>query len=100
MAIDDGIAVQDLDYAKLKTQLEKDGQRLAWRDQPSAANDAVSTDDAQPSAVVIDVPVVVEEDGDLPVPLHAGHGLYDDSLVVLRDHRLTSVVLDQLVRQF
>jgi hypothetical protein len=36
MAIDENIAVQDLDYAKLKAQLEKDGQRLAWRDQPSA----------------------------------------------------------------
>ncbi len=31
LAIDAGIAVQDLDYAALKTQLEKGGQILSWR---------------------------------------------------------------------
>lgn len=33
MAITDGIAVQDVDYAKLKLKLERDGQRLVWNDQ-------------------------------------------------------------------
>lgn len=30
-AIDDDVPVQDVDYAKLKTRLEKDGQVLEWR---------------------------------------------------------------------
>lgn len=34
LAIDEGIAVQDLDYGKLKASLEKDGQRLAWQEDP------------------------------------------------------------------
>lgn len=33
LALDNGIAVQDLKYANLKARLEKDGQRLVWRDQ-------------------------------------------------------------------
>ena len=32
MAIQEGVAVQDVDYGKLKTQLEHDGQRLVWGD--------------------------------------------------------------------
>ena len=32
LAIDEGIAVQDLDYAKLKTKLERDEQRLVWQE--------------------------------------------------------------------
>lgn len=36
LAIDEGIAVQDLDYGKLKTRLERDGQRLVWLEGPSA----------------------------------------------------------------
>jgi hypothetical protein len=50
MAITDEIAVQDLDYAKLKIKLEGDGQRLAW-DSKSVGKRAKSlpglvTDDA------------------------------------------------------
>ncbi len=33
MAITEEIAVQDVDYAKLKSKLERDGQRLLWSDQ-------------------------------------------------------------------
>ena len=33
LALDDGIAVQDLNYASLKARLEEDGQYLFWRDQ-------------------------------------------------------------------
>ncbi len=36
LAIDEGSDVQDLDYAKLKAKLEKDGQRLVWRNRPPA----------------------------------------------------------------
>jgi len=36
LAIDEGIAVQDLGYGKLKARLEKDGQRLVWHGQPRA----------------------------------------------------------------
>jgi len=36
LAIDEGIAVQDLDYEKLKAKLEKDGQRMVWNEQPLA----------------------------------------------------------------
>jgi len=32
LALDEGVAIQDLDYPKLKARLEKDGQRLIWRD--------------------------------------------------------------------
>ncbi len=32
MAVTDAIAVQDVDYAKLKEKLERDGQRLIWSD--------------------------------------------------------------------
>ena len=34
LAIDEGIAVQDFDYAKLKAKLERDEQRLVWHEQP------------------------------------------------------------------
>jgi hypothetical protein len=30
-AIEDGVPVQQVDYAKLKPQLEKDGQVLEWK---------------------------------------------------------------------
>jgi hypothetical protein len=33
LAMDEGIAVQDLKYAPLKARLEMDGQRLVWRDE-------------------------------------------------------------------
>ncbi|MDP6361288.1 MAG: FAD-dependent oxidoreductase, partial [Planctomycetota bacterium] len=36
LAIDEGSGVQDLEYAKLKAKLEKDGQRLVWRNRPPA----------------------------------------------------------------
>jgi hypothetical protein len=36
LALDEGIAVQDLDYGKLKTRLEEGGQRLAWLGKPPA----------------------------------------------------------------
>jgi len=36
LAIDEGIAVQDLDYGKLQARLEKDGQRLVWNEGPPA----------------------------------------------------------------
>jgi len=36
LAIDEGTAVQDLDYGKLKAKLEKDGQRLVWNEEPPA----------------------------------------------------------------
>jgi hypothetical protein len=36
LAIDEGVAVQDLDYARLKVRLEKDGQRLVWPNTPPA----------------------------------------------------------------
>ena len=32
LAIDEGVGVQDLDYAKLKEKLEKDQQRLVWQE--------------------------------------------------------------------
>ncbi len=35
LAIDEGIAVQDLDYAKLKAKLERDEQRLVWHAEPT-----------------------------------------------------------------
>jgi len=36
LAIDEGIAVQDLDYEKLKARLEEGGQRLVWLEEPLA----------------------------------------------------------------
>ena len=48
LAIDEGTAVQDLDYGKLKARLEKDGQRLVWRGTPQA------TPTNQPSGLVLD----------------------------------------------
>ena len=30
IAMDDGVPVQQVDYAKLKARLEKDGQVLTW----------------------------------------------------------------------
>jgi hypothetical protein len=48
LAMDEGTAVQDLDYGKLKEQLEHGGQRLVWRD-------ARATELAKPLAgIVID----------------------------------------------
>ena len=35
LAIDEGIDVQDLDYGKLKSRLEADGQRLVWFGEPA-----------------------------------------------------------------
>lgn len=50
MAINEGIAVQDVDYAKLKNKLEQAGQRLVWSDRPAGAPakplDGLVTDDA------------------------------------------------------
>jgi len=50
MAITDEIAVQDLDYAKLKVKLQGDGQRLAWNDRsaggPARTLPGLVTDDA------------------------------------------------------
>jgi hypothetical protein len=30
-AIEDGVSVQDVDYAKLRPRLEKDGQIIEWK---------------------------------------------------------------------
>jgi hypothetical protein len=35
LAIDEAVAVQDLDYAKLKAKLEADQQRLVWHEEPT-----------------------------------------------------------------
>ncbi|MEO2029072.1 MAG: FAD-dependent oxidoreductase [Fuerstiella sp.] len=50
MAIDKDIAVQDVDYATLKAELERDGQRLGWDDKsvrkPAKTLPGLVTDDA------------------------------------------------------
>ncbi|MDA9857915.1 FAD-dependent oxidoreductase [Rubripirellula sp.] len=49
-AIEDGIALQDLDYAKLKAKLERDEQRLIWqeqRNQPAKQLAGLIIDDAE-----------------------------------------------------
>ena len=46
LAIDSGVAVQDLDYAKLKAKLESDQQRLVWHKEPAKQLAGLVVDDA------------------------------------------------------
>jgi hypothetical protein len=43
LAMDDGVAVQEVDYERLKARLQADKQVLEWKPKPSAAADSAST---------------------------------------------------------
>jgi hypothetical protein len=50
LALDEGVAVQDLDYTKLKLRLERDGQRLEWpeaKTKPAKTLAGLVTDDTK-----------------------------------------------------